>query len=134
MGQIAPAVGADGAANGYTVLVTKFTALQHAAAQLLEHAEYVAQRMRANADAAVTVAELCAAAEVDPRHVAGVADVGEAFGRVVGGCKRLMSAADSMHQAAGHLKSEHQAEYGGIHAAATASNARQAKPGFYRPL
>ncbi|UXY24986.1 hypothetical protein N8I84_41885 (plasmid) [Streptomyces cynarae] len=134
MGQIAPAVGADGAANGYTALVAKFTALQHAAAQLLEEAEHVAQRMRDNANAAVTVAELCAAAEVDPHHVAAVADVGEAFGRVVGGCKQLQSAAESMHQAAGHLKDEHQAEYGGIHAAATSSKARQAKPGFYRPL
>ncbi|MGW2770142.1 hypothetical protein [Streptomyces sp. NPDC001275] len=134
MGQIAPAMSADGAANGYTALVTKFTALQKATAQLMEQAEVLAQHMRANADAAVTVADLCAAAEVDPRHVAAVADIGEAFGQVVGGCKRLVSAADQMHQAAGHLKSVHQAEYGGIHAAATASRARQAKPGFYRPL
>ncbi|MEU5713985.1 hypothetical protein [Streptomyces flaveolus] len=134
MGQIAPAVGADGVNNGYVALVTKFTALQHAAAVLLEEAERLAQRMRANADAAVTVADLCAVAEVDGVHVAAVADIGEAFGRVVGGCKRVMSAADQVHTAAGHLKTEHQAEYGGIHAAVTASGVRQAKPGFYQPL
>lgn len=134
MGHIAPAVNADGDANGYIALVSKLVALQVAAAQLLEHAERVAQQMRANADFAVTVAELCAAAEVDARHVGAVGEVGQAFARVVGGCKRLMSAADTMHTAAGHLKREHQAEYGGVHAAVTASRARQAKPGFYRPL
>ncbi|MFH8939558.1 hypothetical protein [Streptomyces griseosporeus] len=132
MGEIAPAVGADGANNGYTALVTKFTALQNAAAQLLERAEHLAQRMRANADAAVTVADLCAAAEVDSRHVAAIADVSEGFGRVVGGSKRLMGVADAMYTAADDLKTEHQAEYGGVHAAATASKARQARPGFYR--
>ncbi|MFD5572755.1 hypothetical protein [Streptomyces cadmiisoli] len=132
MGKIAPAVSADGANNGYTALVTKFTALQHAAAVLLEEAERLAQRMRVNADAAVTVADLCAAAQVDDVHVAAVADVGEAFGRVVAGCKRLMGAADDLHTAAGHLKTEHQAEYGGIHEAVTTSGVRQALPGFYR--
>src|SRR5436190_4295498 len=128
-----PAVGSDGAANGYAALGAKLKALQSAAGELMEQAGQVAQRMRANAEAAVSVAELCAAAEVDPKHVAAVADVGEAFGRAVGGCKRLMGAADQVHQAAGHLKSEHRAEYGGIHAAATSSPARQARPGFYRP-
>ncbi|MFD9007434.1 hypothetical protein ACFV0T_42040, partial [Streptomyces sp. NPDC059582] len=59
-----------------------------------------------------------------------VADVGEAFGRVVGGCKRLTGAADRAHRAAGHLRSEHQAEYGRINTAMTSSKARQAKPGF----
>lgn len=133
MGQLAPAVGADGVNNGYTALVAKFTALQTAATGLLEEAERLAQRMRANADAAVTVADLSAAAHVDARHVAAVADVGAAFGRVVGGCKQLMGAAEAMHTAASHLKAEHQAEYGAIHAAVTASRARQAAPGFYRP-
>ncbi|MFE2586367.1 hypothetical protein [Streptomyces sp. NPDC059378] len=133
MGHIAPAVAADGAANGYTAIAAKFNALQHAAASLMEEAEVVAQRMRTNGNAAVRVAELCAAAEADPAHVAAVADVGEAFGRVVGGCKRLTGAADRVHQAAGHLRSEHQAEYGGINTAMTTSKARQAKPGFYVP-
>jgi hypothetical protein len=132
MGYNGPAIGADGANNGYTTLHTKFTALQKAAAGLMEEAELVAQRMRANADASVTVADLCAGADVDPVHVAAIADIGEAFGRTVGGCKQLLAAADFVHQAAGHLKTQHQAEYGGIHAAAAASRARQARPGFYQ--
>jgi hypothetical protein len=132
MGQIASPVGADGAANGYTALIAKFTALQKAAAGLMEEAELVAQRMRHNADAATAVADLSAAAHVDGVHVAAIADVGHAFAMVAGGCKHMMSAADTMHTAAGHLKHEHQAEYGPIHAAVTASRARQAKPGFYR--
>ncbi|WRZ96406.1 hypothetical protein OHB54_46515 (plasmid) [Streptomyces sp. NBC_01007] len=134
MGEIAPAVAADGAANGYLTIVTKFTALQKAAAGLFEHAEQLAQRMRANADSAVVVAELCAVAEADDRHVAAVAEVGEAFGQAVGGCKRLLSSAEQTHQAAAEVKAAHQAEYGPVHAAATASRARQAKPGFYRPI
>lgn len=132
MGQNASPVGADGAANGYTALTAKFTVLQKAAADLMEEAELVAQRMRRNADTATAVADLSAAAHVDGVHVAAIADVGHAFAMVAGGCTRMMSAADTMHTTAGHLKHEHQAEYGPIHAAVTASRARQAKPGFYR--
>ncbi|MEU0054671.1 hypothetical protein [Streptomyces sp. NPDC006309] len=131
MGQIAP-VGADGANNGYTAISAKFLALQKAAAGLLEEAEHLALRMRVNADAATAVSDLCAMAQADSRHVATVAAVGTAFSRVVNGCTALMGAADAMHTAAGHLRTEHQTEYGGIHAAATASRARQAAPGFYR--
>ncbi|MFD5430358.1 conjugal transfer protein TraB [Streptomyces sp. NPDC127084] len=134
MGETAPAVGADGAANGFTALTAKFTALQRAAGALVEEAERLAVRMRANANAAVELADLNAAAEVDPRHIARTADIGEAFGRVVGGCKALQGAADTVHTAAGNVKAAHQAEYGPTHAAVTASRARQAKPGFYRPL
>ncbi|MEV5178067.1 hypothetical protein AB0L10_45385 [Streptomyces flaveolus] len=134
MGQIAPAIGADGADNGYTALVAKFTALQNAAASLFAEAERLSLRMRVNADAATVVSDLCAVAEVDARHVAAVAAVGAAFGGVVNGCSGLMGAVDALHTAAGHLKSEHQTEYGGIHAAVTASGVRQAKPGFYQPL
>ncbi|GGU66495.1 hypothetical protein [Streptomyces daghestanicus] len=132
MSRIVSTVAGDGANNGYTALVAKFTALQHAASALLEEAERMAHRMRANADAAVTVADLCAAAEVDSRHVAAVADISVAFSRVAGGYQQVMSTADTLHTAAGRLKSEHRAEYGGIHAAATSSRAKQAKPGFYQ--
>ncbi|CAM5698343.1 Conjugal transfer protein TraB OS=Streptomyces tendae OX=1932 GN=GUR47_38350 PE=4 SV=1 [Streptomyces tendae] len=75
MGEIAPAVSADADANGYTAIHTKLTALQRAAEQLMEHAERVALRMRANARAAVTVADLSAAAQVDARHVALINEV-----------------------------------------------------------
>ncbi|MGA5207929.1 hypothetical protein [Streptomyces variegatus] len=132
MGQSTSPVGADGAANGYTALIAKFTALQKTAASLVEETDLVAQRMQRNADAAIAVADLSAAAHVDGVHVAAIVDVGNAFAKVVGGCKHMMSAADTMHTAAGHLKHEHQAEYGPIHAAVTASRARQAKPGFYQ--
>ncbi|MGW0143644.1 conjugal transfer protein TraB [Streptomyces calvus] len=131
--EIAPTVGADGADNGYTALVAKFTVLQNAAAALLAEAERLSVRMRANATAATVVSELCAAAEVDARHVANVAEVGAAFGRVANGCTGLMGAADTLHTTVGRLKTEHQAEYGGIHEAVAASGVRQARPGFYRP-
>ncbi|MFD5814747.1 hypothetical protein [Streptomyces sp. NPDC127038] len=134
MGEIASAVAADGAANGYQAVGAKFTALQSAAADLFEHAERLAQRMRANANAALTVAELCAAAEADPRHVAAVAEVGAAFGQVSGECTRLVCSAEQTHQATADVQAAHQAEYGAVHEAATASKARQAKPGFYRPV
>jgi ABC-type transporter Mla MlaB component len=132
VGEIVPAVAADGAANGFDAVQAKLAALERAAAQLNEHAERVAQRMRANAKAATTVADLSAAAQVDGRHVAAIAEVAGHFARVAGGALRLSGAAESMHQAAGHLRSAHRAEYGGVHAAVAASRARQAKPGFYR--
>ena len=134
MGETAPAVSADGAANGFTALTVKFSALQRASGALMEEAERLAVRMRTNANAAIEVADLTGAAEADPRHVARIADIGEAFGRVVGGCKQLQGAADAVHTATGSLKAAHQAEYGPTHAAVTTSRARQAKPGFYRPL
>lgn len=132
MSEIAPAAGSEGAANGYTALAAKLRAAQKRADALMEQAEQVAQRMRRNAKAAVMLAELCAAAEVDPRHVAAIGDVSLAFGRVAGGGRQVAAAAETVGQATGHLRAQHQAEYGGIHAAALASRARQAKPGFYR--
>jgi hypothetical protein len=132
MGEITSAAGSEGAANGYTALAAKLQAMQQAADALLEQAEQVASRMRRNANAAVTLADLCAAAEVDPRHVAAIGDVSLAFGRVAGGGRRVASAAETVGQAAGHLRAQHRVEYGGIHAAAAASRVRQAKPGFYR--
>ncbi|MGW5497733.1 hypothetical protein [Streptomyces olivaceoviridis] len=132
MGQTVPAIDADGAGNGYTALVAKFTALQNAAAGLLAEAERLSLRMRANAGAATAVSDMCALAEVDARHVAAVGAVGEAFGRVVRGYKGLMGAAETLHSAVGRLKNEHQAEYGGIYEAVAASGVRQARPGFYQ--
>ncbi|MGW2964965.1 hypothetical protein ACWDGI_41870 [Streptomyces sp. NPDC001220] len=132
MGEIAPAVGADGAANGYQAVAVKFRALQKASADLFDAAETVAQSMRDDSRFAIDVAELCALAEVDPRHVMTVVEVGARFGEVVGGCTQLMGAADRVHQAARQLQHEHQAEYGGVWEAVTTSPARQAKPGFYR--
>jgi hypothetical protein len=133
VGEITPAVSADADANRYTAIQAKLATLQRAAEQLMEHAERVARRMRANADAAVNVAELSAGAQVDARHVAVIEEVATAFGRAAGGARSLSGAAESMHQAAGHVRHAHEAEYGGIRAAAAASSARQAKPGFYRP-
>ncbi|MFJ9931372.1 hypothetical protein ACIRU5_35810 [Streptomyces misionensis] len=134
MANNAPAIGADGAANGFSAVEAKLAALQKAAIGLQEETGVLVKQMRVNANAALKVAELSAAAEVDSRHVAAVVEIGAAFARVVGGCKVLIAAADTVHQATGHLRAEHKAEYGGIHAAVTASRARQAKPGFYRPL
>ncbi len=125
-------IGMEGDSNGYIALVAKFRALRKAASGLMEESERLAMRMRANANTATRLAALSAAAHVDSQHVAAIEDIASLFGSVVGRCTRLTAAADTMHTAAGHLHSEHQAEYGGIHAAVTSSRARQAKPGFYR--
>lgn len=132
MGEIAAAVGADGASNGFQAVEAKFNALQKAASDLFEVTETVAQSMRDNSKFAIDVAELCALAEVDPRHVLNVAEVGARFGEVVGGCTQLQGAADRVHQAARHLQHEHRAEYGGVYDEVTRSPARQARPAFYR--
>ncbi|MEU3038115.1 hypothetical protein [Streptomyces griseoaurantiacus] len=126
------ATGAEGEGNGYLALGAKLKVLQMAAEQLLEEAEQHAHRMKNNADAAVQLADLCAAAEVDAKHVAAVADIAEAFGRVVGDARQVSATAYEVSEAAGHARTQHQAAYGGIHAAVSVSGARQARPGFYR--
>ncbi|MFD9029034.1 conjugal transfer protein TraB [Streptomyces parvulus] len=125
-------IGMEGDSNGYLALVAKFRALRKAASGLMEESERLAQRMRGNANTAIQLADLSAAAQVDAQHVTTIEDIAAAFGSVAGRCTRLVGAADVMHTAAGHLHHEHQAEYGGIHAAVTSSRARQAKPGFYQ--
>ncbi|MFF4918874.1 hypothetical protein [Streptomyces tendae] len=132
MGDIALSVAADGNANGFSAVQAKLAALQRTAVQLHEHAERVAQRMRANAKTAAAGADLSAAAQVDGRHVSAIEEVAAHFGRVARGARGLSGSADAMHRAAGRVRSEHRAEYGGVQAAVTASRARQAKPGFYR--
>ncbi|MGK3110598.1 hypothetical protein [Streptomyces sp. WAC05858] len=127
-----PAVGSEGAANGYQALQAKLKQLKGAADQLMEEAEQLAQRMRRNSNFAGTVADMTAAAEAEPRHVAAIGDVSEAFGRCVGGGRRVLAAAEGISNAAGQMKTTHQSQYGGIHAAVTSSRARQARPGFYR--
>ncbi|WP_055714039.1 hypothetical protein, partial [Streptomyces torulosus] len=126
------AVGSDGAANGYQALQAKLTALKAAAEQLTEEALLKAQRTKRNADFADIVTDLSAAAAVDPRHLAVLGEVGAAFRRAAGSGGSVAAAADGVRLATAQLKSVHQAQYGGIHAAVNASKARQAKPGFYR--
>ncbi|MCX4971008.1 hypothetical protein OHA98_41070 [Streptomyces sp. NBC_00654] len=127
-----PAVGSDGENNGYKALRAKLTRLQNAADRLREEAEGVALRMKRNAKFAAVVADMCAAAEVDARHLTAIGGVSRAFGRCTAHGLRVAGAADRISQAAGRAKTVHQAQYGGIHAAVQATKARQAKPGFYR--
>ncbi|MFE1927557.1 hypothetical protein ACFW91_34005 [Streptomyces asoensis] len=134
MGHTGPAIGDDGAANGFTAVTAKFTALKKAAAGLMEEADVVAERMRSDAKASLKLAELCTAAEVDPKHVAAVIEIGQAFDAAVSGCTGLQTAAEGVLLAADHAGSEHQTEYGAVHEAVTSSPARQARAGFYRPL
>lgn len=132
MSEFAPALHADGASNGYTSLAAKLKALQEAADALQDHAQLVKARMRRNADSAADWADLCAAADIDERHTGAIGDVSAAFARVAGGGARLVSAADVLGHAAGHLKAQHQAEYGGLHEVASTSRVRPPKPGFLR--
>ncbi|MFE2829002.1 hypothetical protein [Streptomyces sp. NPDC059271] len=116
-----------------TAMGRDYRPTRKAAAGPFEHAEQITQRVWANTDSAIAIAELCATEEADARHVAAVSEDGEAFGQVVGGCKHLPSSAEHTHQAATDVEAAHQAEFGPVHAATT-SKAREAKPGFYQPL
>ncbi|WP_060886742.1 hypothetical protein [Streptomyces caniscabiei] len=127
-----PAVGADGASNGYQALQAKLTALKAAADQLRQEAELKALRTKRNSDFADVVSDLSAAAEVDGNHIAAINEVAAAFARAAGSGMRVAAAADNVRLATEQLKSVHQAQYGRVQAAVTASKARQAKPGFYR--
>ncbi|MFJ9729259.1 hypothetical protein ACIRP3_41605 [Streptomyces sp. NPDC101209] len=129
-----PAIGSDGAANGFSAFDAKMVALSRAAANLAEQTEVVAQRMRDNSKAAVQLSELCDAAQAGPQHAAAAADIAAAFGRTVGGATRLVNSAHNVNAAADGVRTAHRSEYGGMHAVAQAMGSRgvrQAKPGFY---
>lgn len=128
-----PAVNADGASNGYTAIQEKFRRLQMATDLLSERAETLAARMQRNAQGAVDLAEMCATAEVDARHVAKVGEIATVLAQVALSARGVQSAADRVGTATRHVAAEHQGEYGPVHAAATASPVRQARPGFYQP-
>lgn len=131
MSDITPTINAEGS-NGYSGLQAKLGRLQQTADALAERATAVQARMQRNADAAAGLGDMCTAAEVDPVHTAAIGEIATAYTQVAAGGVRLASAAEAMGQAAGHLRAQHQAEYGGVQAAAAASPVRQAKPGFYR--
>jgi TolA-binding protein len=119
-------------ANGYAQLQARLRKLQQKADELRERVEARKQAMMRDAKDAERMREMCAAAEADPRHVAAIGDIVAALVRVAGGGAALMGAAERVSQGAGHLRSEHRAEYGAVREAAVTSPARQAKPGLYR--
>ncbi|GAA1592643.1 hypothetical protein [Streptomyces globosus] len=129
-----PATNADaeGDANNFGGVGAKLRGLQAAADALQEHAVLLKDRMTRNANRALRLKNLCAAAGVAASHTGRITDVADAFNKVASASARVVSDTDAMGTAAGRVISQHRSEYGGINAASTASPVPQAKPGFYR--
>ncbi|MFD8415509.1 hypothetical protein ACFV2Q_27730 [Streptomyces sp. NPDC059650] len=136
MSTITPASGGlpatEGPANNFEGVRAKLASLQAAADALQEHAELLRARMDLNANAARQLMDLCAAAGVVASHTGRIADISAMFARVAGRAGQVVTDTDAMGTAAGHVVTQHRAEYGGIHTASTSSPVPQGKPGFYR--
>lgn len=113
-------------------LAARVTTLTAAALALKEGLWLLKRRMEHDADDSDTLAEQCAAAEVEPRFTGLVHEAGTALRVVATASGDVASAADLMEYQARGFGEAHQSEYRGIYEAVNASGVRQAKPGFYR--
>lgn len=110
----------------------RIATLTASALALKEGLHVLRKRMETDADDAAHLAELCVAAEVEPRFVGLIEEASQALRAVAAASGDLAGAADQMHAAAGEVGDAHQREYRGVYEAVRASGVRQARPGFYR--
>ncbi|MFI1386664.1 conjugal transfer protein TraB [Embleya sp. NPDC020886] len=117
---------------GFPALQEQFSLLATASARLQEQLGALARRMRRTADLSVTTGEMCAAAEVDPRHIGQIGDVSVALSGVADTALALAATAEALQMAAVVARRAHDMEYRGVYEAVQATSSRQAKAGFYR--
>ncbi|GAA3244984.1 conjugal transfer protein TraB [Streptomyces lavendulae] len=124
--------GGDGRTPSFLALAGRLAMLSAAALVLKEGLWALKHRMERDAKRADRLAEMCAAAEVEPGFTALIHEAGRALRAVADASAELADAADEMEFSARDTAAAHQAEYGGVYEAVNASGVRQAKPGFYR--
>ncbi|MGA5606192.1 conjugal transfer protein TraB [Streptomyces griseoincarnatus] len=123
---------ARGGRPSFTGLATRTAALTASALALKEGLWSLQRRMERDADHADRTADLCVAAEVEPRFVALINEAARALRAVATASADLARTADQVQHDSQDLHDAHQAEYRGVYEAVQASGVRQAKPGFYR--
>ncbi|MFF8925540.1 conjugal transfer protein TraB [Streptomyces albidoflavus] len=116
----------------FTRLAARMATLTTAALALKEGLWALQRRMKADADHADMLADLCVAAEVEPRFTSQINEAGTALRKVAEASGYLARAADRVQHDSQGLHDAHQSEYRGVYEAVNASRVRQAKPGFYR--
>ncbi|MFE0726289.1 conjugal transfer protein TraB [Streptomyces sp. NPDC058794] len=116
----------------FTRLAARMATLTASALALKEGLWALKRRMEADADHADMLADLCVAAEVEPRFTGQINEAGTALRKVAEASAELARAADQVQHDSQGLHDAHQGEYRGVYEAVNASGVRQAKPGFYR--
>lgn len=116
----------------FTALAGRTAALTAAALALKEGLWALQRRMRHDAEQAGLLADLCTAAEVEPRFTALIQEGGSALRAVADASLDLARTADQVQHDSQGLHDAHQQEYRGVYEAVNASGVQQARPGFYR--
>ncbi|MFD8147358.1 conjugal transfer protein TraB [Streptomyces sp. NPDC059708] len=128
-----PAVHSGGGRTpSFLSLAGRLALLSAAAVALKEGLWELRHRMARDASRADQLAEMCAAAEVEPAYTALIHEAGRSLRAVADASAELADAADEMEFSARGAADAHETEYRGVYEAVQASGARQAKPGFYR--
>ncbi|WP_461712351.1 conjugal transfer protein TraB [Streptomyces sp. DSM 41013] len=123
---------ARGGRPSFTRLAGRMAALTASALALKEGLWALQRRMERDADHADMLADLCIAAEVEPRFTGQIHEAATALRAVATASADLARTADQVQHDSQGLHDAHQAEYRGVYEAVNASGVRQAKPGFYR--
>ncbi|CAL9617886.1 hypothetical protein SUDANB58_05765 (plasmid) [Streptomyces sp. enrichment culture] len=123
---------ARGGTPSFTRLAARTAALAASALALKEGLWSLQRRMERDADHADMLADLCTAAEVEPRFTGLITEAGAALRAVAQASAEVARTADQVQHDARGLHDAHQSEYRGVYEAVNASGVRQAKPGFYR--
>ncbi|GAA1017173.1 conjugal transfer protein TraB [Streptomyces thermogriseus] len=121
-----------GGAPSFTQLAARTAALTASALALKEGLWALQRRMERDADQADQLADLCTAAEVEPKFTALITEAGAALRAVAEASGDLARTADQVQHDAQELHDAHDQEYRGVYEAVNASGVRQARPGFYR--
>ncbi|MFE8950083.1 conjugal transfer protein TraB [Streptomyces sp. NPDC007856] len=128
-----PGVGGGASSgNGFLALSGRTAQLAAAALFLKEGMHLLKAHMRANANAASRLSEMCDAAEVEPHFTSQIMDVSTALHGVAEASGEMVNAADRVDADARGFNQAHDTEYRGVYEAVNGSGVQQAKPGFYR--
>ncbi|MEU0289913.1 conjugal transfer protein TraB [Streptomyces sp. NPDC006147] len=123
---------ARGGSPSFTRLAARTAALTASALALKEGLWSLQRRMERDADHADMLADLCVAAEVEPKFTGLINEAGTALRAVATASADLARTADQVQHDSQHLHDAHQQEYRGVYEAVNASGVQQARPGFYR--
>ncbi|MFI8093750.1 conjugal transfer protein TraB [Streptomyces sp. NPDC086080] len=123
---------ARGGSPSFTKLAARTAALTASALALKEGLWSLKRRMERDASHADMLADLCTAAEVEPKFTGLITEAGTALRAVAEASAEVARTADQVQTNAQGLHDAHQSEYRGVFEAVNASGVRQARPGFYR--
>ncbi|MER6789515.1 conjugal transfer protein TraB [Streptomyces sp. NPDC000658] len=122
----------SGGKPSFLGLASRMTTLTAAALALKEGLWSLKHRMEGDASHADLMADLCVAAEVEPRFTGLIDEAAKELRAVAQGSGELANTADLVQTNSQGLHDAHQAEYRGVYEAVNSSGVQQAKPGFYR--